>query len=184
MNYSDIIKAFDILDKFKFFGGQRAGRELWFGKPVDVQNKDIADFLRDVTFLKDFITQQKAEIEELRQENLELKDGYFQKRYEETEHEELMGLREAWRKSTDQNMDLQLENEMLQAENKEQDQAIINALHRMGQIRAEAINEFAERLNIHVIPQKRDGYTCDIVLKSSIDNLVKEMTEVHHAETD
>lgn len=47
---------------------------------------------------------------------------------------------------------------------------------------AEAIKEFAERLNIHVIPQKRDGYTCDIVLKSSIDSLVKEMTEEHNAE--
>ena len=48
-------------------------------------------------------------------------------------------------------------------------------------IRADAIKEFAERLNIHVIPQKRDGYTCDIVLKSSIDNLVKEMTEAQNA---
>jgi hypothetical protein len=69
MNDNDIIKAFDILDKFEFFGGQRAGRELWFGKPVDVQNKDIADFVRDVTFLKDFITQQKAEIERLQKHN-------------------------------------------------------------------------------------------------------------------
>lgn len=182
MNYSDIIKAFDILDKFKFFGGQRAGRELWFGKPVDVQKKDIADFVRDVTFLKDFITQQKAEIEELRQENLELKDGYFQKRYEETEHQELMGLREAWRKSTDQNMDLQLENERLQAENKEQDQAIINALRRMGQIRAEAIKEFAERLKDVVDePTEIAGEDIDFVI-DTIDNLVKEMTEEHNAE--
>lgn len=180
MNYSDIIKAFDILDKFKFFGGQRAGRELWFEKPADVQDEDIRHFVDDVNYLENFIDQQKAEIENLRQENFELKDGYFQKRYEEVEHQELMGLREAWRKSTDQNMDLQLEIERLETENKEQDQAIINALHRMGQIRAEAIKEFAERLNIHVIPQKRDGYTCDIVLKSSIDSLVKEMTEEHN----
>ena len=48
-------------------------------------------------------------------------------------------------------------------------------------IRVNAIKEFAERLNIQVIPQKRDGYTCDIVLKSSIDNLVKEMTEAQNA---
>lgn len=60
MNDNDIIKAFDILDKFKFFGGQRAGRELWIGKPVDVQDEDIADFVRDVTFLKDFITDLEA----------------------------------------------------------------------------------------------------------------------------
>lgn len=39
-----------------------------------------------------------AEIDGLRKENFELKDGYFQKRYEETEHQELMGLREAYRR--------------------------------------------------------------------------------------
>ncbi|MBQ3178230.1 MAG: hypothetical protein IJB52_10450 [Clostridia bacterium] len=60
MNNNDITKVLDILDKFEFFGGQRAGRELWFGKPVDVQNKDIADFVRDVTFLKDFIADLEA----------------------------------------------------------------------------------------------------------------------------
>lgn len=136
MNDNDIIKAFDILDKFKFFGGQRAGRELWFGKPVDVQNKDIADFVRDVTFLKDFITQQKAE------------------------------------------------NERLQAENKEQDQAIINALHRMGQIRTEAIKEFAERLKDAVDePTEIAGEDIDFVI-DTIDNLVKEMMEEHNAEED
>ena len=79
-----------------------------------------------VKAILNLIDRQKAEIEELQKENLELKDGYFQKHYEETEHQELMGLREAWRKSTDQNMDLQLEIERLEAEVKEQDQAIIN----------------------------------------------------------
>jgi hypothetical protein len=142
---------------------------------------DSTDCAGEVSLLAlDVINRQKAEIEKLRKENDELKDGYFQKRYEEVEHQELMGLREAWRKSTDQNMDLQLEIERLETENKEQDQAIINALHRMGQIRAEAIKEFAEMLKNQVIPQKRDGYTCDIVLKSTIDNLVKEKTEEHN----
>lgn len=65
MNDNDIIKAFDILDKFEFFGGQRAGRELWFNKPADIQNKDIGGFLRDLDFLKTFINCQKAEIERL-----------------------------------------------------------------------------------------------------------------------
>ena len=41
--------------------------------------------------------------------------------------------------------------------------------------RNEAIKEFAERLQIYVIPQLADGYTREIVLKSSIDDLVKEM---------
>ncbi len=65
MSDNDIIKAWDILDKFEFFGGQRAGRELWYNKPTDIQNKDIGAFLRDVDFLKDFIKSQKAEIERL-----------------------------------------------------------------------------------------------------------------------
>lgn len=65
MNDADIVKAFDILDKFEFFGGQRAGRELWFDKPTDIQNEDIGDFLRDLDFLKQFIKYQQAEIEEL-----------------------------------------------------------------------------------------------------------------------
>lgn len=47
--------------------------------------------------------------------------------------------------------------------------------------RAEAIREFVERLNIYVIPQKKEGYNLDIVLKSTIDWLAKEMTEVHNA---
>ena len=41
MSDNEIIKAFDILDQFEFFGGQRAGRELWHNKPTDIQNKDI-----------------------------------------------------------------------------------------------------------------------------------------------
>ena len=102
----------------------------------------------------DLINRQKAEIEKLRKENLELKDGYFQKRNEEIEHQELMCLRKAWRKSTDQNMDLQLENKRLESENKEQDQAITNALKRMGEIRAEAIKAFADSLK-----KKNQGVT-------------------------
>ena len=37
-------QAIDILEKFDFFQGQRAGRELWNDKPKDVQDKDIAIF--------------------------------------------------------------------------------------------------------------------------------------------
>ena len=50
-------KALDILDKWEFFYGQRAGRELWFGKPKEVQDKDIADFVRDVNFIRSVICQ-------------------------------------------------------------------------------------------------------------------------------
>ena len=38
----------DILEKWSFFFGQRAGRELWGDKPKEVQDQDIADFNRDM----------------------------------------------------------------------------------------------------------------------------------------
>lgn len=70
----------------------------------------------------------------------------------------------------------------LSKENEEQDRAIINALHRMKVVRAEAIREFAERLRKHL--QKRTeydegGWDVDLftVTEEDIDNLVKEMTE-------
>lgn len=46
-------KVFDILDKWEFFYGQRAGRELWADKPKEVQDKDVADFNRDMQIVKD-----------------------------------------------------------------------------------------------------------------------------------
>ena len=44
----------EILDKFEFFYGQRAGRELWFDKPAAVQNKDIEDFKRDIRKIREY----------------------------------------------------------------------------------------------------------------------------------
>ena len=49
-------QAIEILDKFDFFQGQRAGRELWNGKPFEVQELDISNFSRDVLLLKEYIT--------------------------------------------------------------------------------------------------------------------------------
>ena len=51
----EIEKAIEILDKFSFFGGQRAGRELWNDKPREVQDEDIASFNRDIEWLREFI---------------------------------------------------------------------------------------------------------------------------------
>ena len=51
----ELEKAFDMLDKLSFFGGQRAGRELWNNKPRDVQDEDIANFNRDIEYLRVFI---------------------------------------------------------------------------------------------------------------------------------
>lgn len=45
-------KVFDILAKWEFFFGQRAGRELWGDKPKSVQDQDIADFNRDMEIVR------------------------------------------------------------------------------------------------------------------------------------
>lgn len=68
MTDNEIKKALDILDRFDLFGGQRAGRELWNEKPVDVQNEDIENFVKDVVFLKDLINRLQAENERLKAE--------------------------------------------------------------------------------------------------------------------
>lgn len=51
-------KVLDILDKWEFFFGQRAGRELWADKPIEVQNQDIADFNQDVQFVRSALREQ------------------------------------------------------------------------------------------------------------------------------
>ena len=53
----------DILDKMEFFQGQRAGRELWNDKPVEVQEMDLESFNRDIRTIRDYIFQ----LEETRQ---------------------------------------------------------------------------------------------------------------------
>ena len=47
--------VFDILDKMEFFQGQRAGRELWLDKPKEVQDKDIADFIKDINYIRSYL---------------------------------------------------------------------------------------------------------------------------------
>ena len=60
----EIIKANDILDKLDFFN-QRAGRELWNEKPVEIQDADIRNREEDIKFLKALINRQQEEIERL-----------------------------------------------------------------------------------------------------------------------
>lgn len=52
---TDSQRTIEVLDKLSFFGGQRAGRELWNDKPRDVQDEDIANFNRDIEYLRDII---------------------------------------------------------------------------------------------------------------------------------
>lgn len=49
------IDLLEILDKLQFFGGQRAGRELWNEKPRHVQDADIAAFNRDIEILRQVV---------------------------------------------------------------------------------------------------------------------------------
>lgn len=48
-----IERAIEILDKWEFFYGQRAGRELWAEKPTEVQDEDIANFCRDLGLVRE-----------------------------------------------------------------------------------------------------------------------------------
>jgi hypothetical protein len=64
MKPEDVMRAFDILDKMDFFQGQRAGRELWFEKPFEVQEQDIADFSQGISTVKKVIEDSLALLRE------------------------------------------------------------------------------------------------------------------------
>lgn len=66
----------------------------------------------------------------------------------------------------------------LSKENEEQDQAIINALHRMKVVRTESIKEFWERLQKDFNGVFAKEHPCVL---SEIDLLVEEMTEDNNA---
>ena len=51
-------QALEIIEKFDFFQGQRAGRELWADKPKEVQERDLIQFQVDCELLKEFIESQ------------------------------------------------------------------------------------------------------------------------------
>lgn len=54
-----IDRAIEILDKWEFFQGQRAGRELWAEKPTEVQNEDIANFCRNLGTVRETLERQR-----------------------------------------------------------------------------------------------------------------------------
>lgn len=54
-------EVMDILDKWQFFLGQRAGRELWMDKPTKIQEEDLANFNRDLDTVRSFINLLKNE---------------------------------------------------------------------------------------------------------------------------
>jgi hypothetical protein len=48
-------QAIDIINKFEFFQGQRAGRELWQEKEYSVQEVDLVNFRQDCYDLLEYI---------------------------------------------------------------------------------------------------------------------------------
>ena len=65
------------------------------------------------TLALDLINRQQAEIERFEQENLGLKDGFFQKHYKEKESQELLAVKEALKKARYDYIDLNAEWERL-----------------------------------------------------------------------
>ena len=56
----------EILDKLKFFQGQRAGRELWNDKPVEVQEEDLENYKRDIDTIRSYIWKDVKELQQYR----------------------------------------------------------------------------------------------------------------------
>lgn len=50
-------KVFDILSRWDFFFGQRAGRELWTDKTREMQDKDIVDFNQDMRAVRKWVSE-------------------------------------------------------------------------------------------------------------------------------
>lgn len=48
-------QAIDIINKFEFFQGQRAGRELWNSKEYSVQELDLANFRQNCYDLLEYL---------------------------------------------------------------------------------------------------------------------------------
>lgn len=117
---TEIIKAYECCTlnacdcisgcPYRGTGGKLAGEEC-----LRKVRKDVLNLLN----------QQEEKIGKPYKENFELKDGYFQKRYEETEHQELMGLREALIRVDRERDYFQLKAISLEEENKQLIQELI-----------------------------------------------------------
>lgn len=60
MRRTDLEEILDILEKWDFFYGQRAGRELWVDKPRAMQDKDIDNFKRDLKKITEFVKKKRV----------------------------------------------------------------------------------------------------------------------------
>lgn len=162
MNDIDIIKAAECC----FIKKNCADCPLDRGDHVHSCIKDLQQTIPD------FMNRLKTERDNLYKENLELKDGYFQKRYEDTEHQELMGLREAWRNESMRNIDLSAEIENLKAEKD-------NLIRTYKECQIENLKYFADQIKM------RFYYHFDEIIPSimsdEIDTILKEMESESNA---
>lgn len=55
MSGCSLEEVLDILEKWDFFYGQRAGRELWADKSKVIQDRDIENFKCDLNKIKEFV---------------------------------------------------------------------------------------------------------------------------------
>ena len=70
---SKTARVLNILSKWDLFFGQRAGRELWTGKPREVQDQDIENFTRDMETVQEWV----AEAARLMGYEVVEEDGHF-----------------------------------------------------------------------------------------------------------
>ena len=128
---------------------------------ADCENyKQVTENQQKITLDRGFeIKELKAEVERLKKENDDLKNGYFQKRYKTVEHLELMGLRKGYADAVKERDYFQLKSMNLEEDIKT--------------AKAEAYKEFAERLKKW--QQYSDDFTCYAVAVPEIDNLLKEL---------
>ena len=73
-------EVMDILDRWQFSLGRRAGRELWIDKPTIIQGEDLANFNRDLETVRSFINLLK-DIDCLIKETGVIKDGTKNREY-------------------------------------------------------------------------------------------------------
>ena len=177
----DVMRALDILDKMDFFQGQRAGRELWFEKPFEVQEQDIADFSQGIEFVKNLIAdadalallrEKDAEIERLTKER---DDARRDCAIAEQNHYECK--KELEEMSDDILDSVRAERDRYKAESEQYQSALLKrcAEHEYDYSRGwnEAITEFAERLKrfySHLV-----GKTVGGSVEYHINQILKEM---------
>ena len=155
-------QAIDILDKFDFFQGQRAGRELWDDKPFDVQEQDINNFSKDVALLKEYIADvvPKSEVEGIIAIRLRMQEKKKEK------HDYALGVLDDLLNEKDEEIkQLRDDNQFLQD----------RRFKEWSEVRQEIAREIFEEID-QAIAKQYPIYTVKSIIKS-LDYVKKKYTE-------